>query len=168
VAPFLYVPDKAKISPLETSDIELNCAILYGDESSLNNITWRWSFNNGQGPKVLEPSSRVSITNTNPPITPNTNSRLSIKEIMLTEKGFYECMVMNDYGQTSNTINVNVKSKIAQLICFQYLINSLTQIYFRCIVALVAVHWRFHRDHTLCNHIESVRQREKESQIELR
>jgi hypothetical protein len=103
VTPFLFVPEKLKISPLETSDIELNCAMLYGGENPTGNITWRWLFN---GQRYLDPTDRVTITN-----SPSTQTKLSIKEVQLAEKGFYECQVTNEFGQTSARINVNVKSK---------------------------------------------------------
>ena len=96
--------EKTKISPIETSDIEINCQLLYGDENNFNNITWRWTFNTN----VIEPNNRISITNT---YAPNAQSRLSIKEVMMTEKGNYECTAINNFGQATNRININVKSK---------------------------------------------------------
>ena len=104
VTPFMYVLDKTKISPMETSDIELSCALLYGNEDKTNNITWKWWF---AGAEVL-PNDRFIVTNT---FNPYPQSRLVIREVKMIEKGQYECRAYNSYGTVGQSVLVNVKSK---------------------------------------------------------
>jgi hypothetical protein len=102
--PFLYVPEREKVSPLETSDVEFGCALLYGNEDNMNNITWKWMYN---GLYFLQETDRIEITNTQ---TPFIATRLNFREVKMIEKGYYECQAYNQYGMASQKILLNVKS----------------------------------------------------------
>ena len=103
VLPFLYIPDRVKISPTAITDVEMNCQLLFGLDP--DSIQWRWQRNGIQ----VNATDRIQFSN----VTTTTTclSRLSIREITTDEGGLYECIVFNAFGSNNQSILVNVKGK---------------------------------------------------------
>jgi hypothetical protein len=105
--PYIYIPERQKISPTEGTDVEMNCQLLFGGDV---NVTWLWLVNE----VPLNSSSRVVITTINSP--PSLfQTRLSIREIALNQRGTYQCIATNSFGNYTQTIQVNVRNMLSPL-----------------------------------------------------
>lgn len=97
--PFLYIPDRIKISPTETTDVDMTCQVLFGNNPA--GMQWRWLRNGEQ----LNTTDRIQISFTN---LTTWQTRLSIREIRLQEGGLYECVVANAFGTDRQLIQINI------------------------------------------------------------
>lgn len=107
IMPYIYVPDRQKITPTEGTDVEMTCKLLFGSE---NNLTWTWLYNDL--PYNVS-NDRVAITGIDS--SPSYQSRLSIRQIDFDQRGFYQCVLTNAFGTHSRRIQVNVRSMLSPL-----------------------------------------------------
>ena len=70
----------------------------------MKNLGWSWKFKEAT---LSGLSDRISWSNN----ISLANSKLSIKDVQLSDAGFYECKIENDFGFHSRTIELKVKSK---------------------------------------------------------
>lgn len=105
VLPFLYIPDRIKVSPTETTDVEMTCQVLFGNDPA--GMKWRWL----RDGLPVNTTDRVQISFVN---SSTWQTRLSIREIRLQEGGLYECVVANAFGSYNQSIQVNVHGKCGQ------------------------------------------------------
>ena len=88
-----------KIVATETTDVDMNCMVLFGNDPA--GMQWRW-FRSGV---LVNATDRIKITYVN---GSTSQTRLSIREIALADGGLYECVVANRFGSNSQSIQVNV------------------------------------------------------------
>ena len=103
VWPFIYQPERPRITASEGSDLELTCELLFGSSND-QNITWQW-YANG----ILLNNSRLTQTDS------SKSSKLYIRELSFTERGLVECYALNAFGNASQPVELRVKSNLAPL-----------------------------------------------------
>ena len=108
----MYQIDYLTLTVTEGYPIELDCFLLVGTENG-EKINWKWYFN---GNAIVV---NTTITNS------NSQSKLIISSLTLSDRGNYSCTASNSFGNYSRSISIKVKSKIINLQILIYLISQL-------------------------------------------
>ena len=98
---YLYQVDSLSISSIEGYTGTLECYLLVGSEMG-QLLNWTWQFENT--PINTTQNDKYSIEST------NMSSILTIKNLVLTDRGYYYCNVSNSLGSHSRNITLRVKS----------------------------------------------------------
>jgi len=107
IKPYTYKQEKTSNTVTEGGSIEMTCKLLYGAENN-EIVTWKWFRNNSE---IKSDSERFTVTNE----AGANQTKLVIKNVEDSDKGTYECLVSNRFGEYEDKIILRVKDKLAAL-----------------------------------------------------
>jgi hypothetical protein len=96
------VPEKTSVSIMEGGNVELKCALLYGAEEN-QKIKWTWQ----EDDTPIVKTDWINIENDNILHT----TKLILRQVSLTQRGVYDCIAENKYGNASQSIVLRVRGK---------------------------------------------------------
>ena len=98
VKPYIYKPEKQSVTTTEGSSIELKCVLLFGNEGG-EEVTWSWQKNTTQ----LVNDEKYEIKSS------DNETSITLKNVNNDDKGLYECVLKNKYGEHSEEIRLRIK-----------------------------------------------------------
>ena len=105
--PFFYSLEQKKVILTEGSESSFSCKLLYGGEGN-QAVSFNWLLN---GVVLNNVPNRIKILNDMKLLY----TRIELKLVGLNDKGVYQCMASNDYGNRTESIELVVKSQLAPL-----------------------------------------------------
>jgi len=125
IVPFVAKPDKVSLTVTEGGYAEMHCKLLYGDENQ-RDVTWKWLRN---GTEVLT-DDRVQIDES----SQHDETKLNISRLVMDDKGEYECLLINEFGEHSEKIVLRVKDALAVLWPFLAIV---VEVIVLCLIILI-------------------------------
>jgi len=117
----VLLPEKPSQTVTEGGNVKLKCSVLYGSETDFE---WKWETNG----TAIQNDTKFEVTNE------GTDTYLKVNKVSYDDKGFYKCVLTNQYGQHEQKIQLRVKGALDALWPF---LGVVAEVVVLCLVILI-------------------------------
>ncbi len=117
----MLIPEKPSQTVTEGGNVKLKCSVLYGNETSFE---WRWETNGTQ----IKNDTKYEI------LSEESDTFLRINKVSYDDKGFFKCVLKNEFGEHEQEIQLRVKGALDALWPF---LGVLAEVIVLCLIILI-------------------------------